>query len=1357
MKTNNRRVTRKPTGQEDWRGHRQFMRHAVLTTLLVLSAVIAVPMAAAPLTLTTLVRTNDPAPGIAGGRFAFAPPNFGSGFQFGPPVAARGGSFACFAYVAVFDANGNQIQGGGTGIWGGVQGGGMALQFQPRMPAPPLGSNFTQRGLFNLSEDGPIAFFAQTDARSGPPDGLWVGSAGGGPLQIAHRLVIPPTTLGLIRPLQTGPYVGYGFQNTNWLYDTTRQQLRAVCWVGMPASVFGPGVMLSSIVNLALTLDGAFVVQGNTSDGTNRILLVKGPSEITPVLAEGQPAPGLPGRTIGIMSASGNERGDVAMLTRLADGDANPFNDRSALFAGPYTNVTLLAQSPSGVIWGGGTFITRSNHILGANATGSGIYKLAASTNESTTFTPLPPYPHPPLTPAGATLIASSLNALGQYVQLYGYGSGAANPLNPGIDLWLFRPGDGWTNVARLGSNIVVSGETIRVNNIGFQGNIPFGVGSGAGHATGLSDDGELYFCVNGTHLVTTRVPPCPGLAELLAFRAAGPGGAEEFHYTGLLGPNWHATTGDCPPETNWKDANGVGQPFPPGDVLPGTAVAIIEAFPGETIRVYERAVNLGSLHANQGLLRLQEHLTLNQPSGLHDLRMESPRGALTVNNGETVVSNTFEWVTGTVDGTAQFGLGSLSTTNLLLTNGTTVRLHAALLAQKRTEFDNGTTLILSNGVLRTREEFRAGTGTITKGGGSPPVQNLGVLRKQGAGDFTIDTPYHGFEALLRIPPWGIEVEEGRLRLCDGGQFLGYHTNEIDLGAEMELAGAFRFRPEYTAFRGNGTLKLGKPERSVELRVSSQVEFSLFEGGAHFTDGVITGIGSVTNGGAFYWEGGVVGRPDGIFRPGFQNGGELFIEDAPTPLRLEGPLVNSRQVTQRGHLEVHGRIENRSASRATRPADTPGIPDSGDHPPGEWKLTRPVDLRSGHPDALFVNRGVFNVEPQFSGEANIDVPFVSRDPSDPLLPMAAVICGRQDGPNPAFVLRFRGELGNYSPNGIFGRELFDGSWVVGPGCTVDFAGRDVEVIRELTTVVLNGGDMPSLKLAQNDGSLTFKNKHYSTPGALQTHGRLTVFGSSFLTVNGWFLSFGKLECDQPAVIEVAGDAELRGQIDGTGEIRASGVMTVNGAVQAGGVLQAPVVQFLDDSCISPGASPGTLRVVGLMIQAAGSVLEIEVAGTQTNQFDILSVTGPATLGGRLALSVIDGFRAAPGDTFPIIQATSLAGQFANATNGQRLATFDGYGSFLVTYSPTNVVLSAFQANPNPPPTAPGQLLAPSFRFGSMELTLTGSPGRDYILQTSTNLLHWLPLLTNNAGFDGQLVLELPAAPDPTRFFRALGR
>jgi len=46
------------------------------------------------------------------------------------------------------------------------------------------------------------------------------------------------------------------------------------------------------------------------------------------------------------------------------------------------------------------------------------------------------------------------------------------------------------------------------------------------------------------------------------------------------------------------------------------------------------------------------------------------------------------------------------------------------------------------------------------------------------------------------------------------------------------------------------------------------------------------------------------------------------------------------------------------------------------------------------------------------------------------------------------------------------------------------------------------------------------------------------------------------------------------------------------------------------------------------------------------------------------------------------------GQFANAVNRQRVATIDGYGSIIVNYTPTGVILSNFEPNPNPPPIAP---------------------------------------------------------------------
>jgi hypothetical protein len=752
---------------------------------------------------------------------------------------------------------------------------------------------------------------------------------------------------------------------------------------------------------------------------------------------------------------------------------------------------------------------------------------------------------------------------------------------------------------------------------------------------------------------------------------------------------------------------------------------------------------------------------------------MEAPRGSLTVNNGDTVISNTFEWVTGTVDGVGQFGPGVLSATNLLLTNGTTVRLHALLVPQKLTDFDNGTTLILSNGALRTRGEFRAGTGTITKSGGLPPVQNNGRLRKHGAGDFTIDTPYHGFEALLRQPPWGIEVEQGRLRLWGGGQFLGYHTNVIELGTELEMAGLFTFQGEYTRFRGDGTLRLGQPDKSVEMRVfpSTKVEFGLGGDSTHFANGVISGSGSVTNSGAFFWEGGVIGRPTGILPVSFQNGGDFHIEDAPAPLRLEGPLLNHGQVFHLGDLEMTGQVNNRSG----------------------WLILQPGVRVTGPPGARFVNRagnaeasygqdprmGLY-IAPGLGGTAEIDVEF-----SNPGL----VDVNPQQAPNTALRL--------LQPQSISGGVLSEGAWRVHRNGTLETPNHPVQSVLD-AVVELRGGQWPQFQptriesggIGTGEAVLSYTSGNYTLPGPLNIRGSSFDGRNAALNIGpgGSLVVNGMVEVDELGQATVAGEetqfASLR--VNGTLAVEALLIVAKQGIVEAtvfqgsrtasividGHVTAAPFHQggalirgsgtingvLVADALLAPGKSPGTFTVNGHVIQTNTSVLAIEIAGAATNQHDQLLVSSNAALAGMLALNLIDDYRPGLGDTLTCLRAGTITGQFANATNGQRLATIDGYGSFVVNYTPTSVVLSAFQANPNPPPTAPAVLRPPVFSFdGSLELSLTGTPGRSYVLQTSTNLLHWLSLLTNTAGFDGQLVLELPAMPDPTRFFRALGR
>ncbi len=79
----------------------------------------------------------------------------------------------------------------------------------------------------------------------------------------------------------------------------------------------------------------------------------------------------------------------------------------------------------------------------------------------------------------------------------------------------------------------------------------------------------------------------------------------------------------------------------------------------------------------------------------------------------------------------------------------------------------------------------------------------------------------------------------------------------------------------------------------------------------------------------------------------------------------------------------------------------------------------------------------------------------------------------------------------------------------------------------------------------------------------------------------------------------------------------------------------------------PGTSPGVLAVDSNWpaMQPEG-VLDIEIGGpTPGTDFDQLSVTGTATLGGTLRVTLTDGFEPADGDRFLIIPAASVSGSF----------------------------------------------------------------------------------------------------------------
>jgi hypothetical protein len=120
--------------------------------------------------------------------------------------------------------------------------------------------------------------------------------------------------------------------------------------------------------------------------------------------------------------------------------------------------------------------------------------------------------------------------------------------------------------------------------------------------------------------------------------------------------------------------------------------------------------------------------------------------------------------------------------------------------------------------------------------------------------------------------------------------------------------------------------------------------------------------------------------------------------------------------------------------------------------------------------------------------------------------------------------------------------------------------------------------------------------------------------------------------------------------------------------------------LLNHGTVAPGSSPGLLAIDGTYTQANDGDLKIEIGGTTVgSQYDRLAISGVATLGGFIDVSLVNGFTPSSSDTFTILTSLARAGVFSNALT---TVPADG-GVFDVTYGPTSVMLSNFRFVPEP--------------------------------------------------------------------------
>jgi hypothetical protein len=180
---------------------------------------------------------------------------------------------------------------------------------------------------------------------------------------------------------------------------------------------------------------------------------------------------------------------------------------------------------------------------------------------------------------------------------------------------------------------------------------------------------------------------------------------------------------------------------------------------------------------------------------------------------------------------------------------------------------------------------------------------------------------------------------------------------------------------------------------------------------------------------------------------------------------------------------------------------------------------------------------------------------------------------------------------------------------------------------------------------------------------------------------------------------------------------------------------------LDDSGVLDLQS-GIFKISGGYSPQASSTLSLILGGvTPGTGFAQLQVVGTAKLTGALAVTLNPGFTPKPGDTFQIITYGAGSGTFSTLTGISP-------GNPPV-YLPTGVNLVANGAGVlNVDPAAAGQ------SAGRFRLRVSGLTGRTFVIEASTDLSTWSPVVTHSREADASgEVIEADVGAVPQCFFR----
>ncbi|MBF0177988.1 MAG: hypothetical protein HQL63_14245, partial [Magnetococcales bacterium] len=173
------------------------------------------------------------------------------------------------------------------------------------------------------------------------------------------------------------------------------------------------------------------------------------------------------------------------------------------------------------------------------------------------------------------------------------------------------------------------------------------------------------------------------------------------------------------------------------------------------------------------------------------------------------------------------------------------------------------------------------------------------------------------------------------------------------------------------------------------------------------------------------------------------------------------------------------------------------------------------------------------------------------------------------------------------------------------------------------------------------------------PVSLNDSLRLDMEGS----LSGHPLHIGDLAMDgtidgTPASFQIRDGHDVH--LTGLASCFPDGPLLLDGDVSltGSGVIRGAVI---NSGLVSPGNSPG-IQTFDAFTQNADGTLHIEIGGYTAGPgphildgFDQLQITGAAALGGKLTVSLLDGFGPQAGDVFDIMTYGSVSGKFSDAS------------------------------------------------------------------------------------------------------------